>query len=75
VADSDIELVEIEKEDLLPVLENSPEIMEELSRRLAERQLINEGFFQEGKQAEEVAVMRNNYSTRFLKNMKSFFGL
>lgn len=75
VADSDIELVEIKKTDVLPVLENSPEIMEELSRRLAERQLINEGFFQEGKKAEEVAVMRNNYSTRFLKSMKAFFGL
>jgi CRP-like cAMP-binding protein len=75
VADSDIELVEIEKTDVLPVLENSPQIMEELSRRLAERQLINEGFFQEGKKAEEVAVMRNNYSTRILRSMKAFFGL
>jgi small-conductance mechanosensitive channel/CRP-like cAMP-binding protein len=74
-ADSDIELVEIEKDAVLPVLQNSVEIMEELSRRLAERQLINEGFFQEGKQAEEVAVMRNTYSTRFLNSMKSFFGL
>jgi len=59
----------------LPVLETNPGIMEELSRRLAERQLINEGFFKEQKKAEEVAVMRRNYTERFLKSMRAFFGL
>jgi hypothetical protein len=49
--------------------------MEDLSKRLAERQLVNEGFFREGKRAEEVAVMRSNYTERFLQSMKVFFGL
>lgn len=75
VAETDLEVIEIEKANILPVLENNPGIMEELSRRLAERQLINEGFFKEQKKAEEVAVMRRNYTERFLKSMRAFFGL
>lgn len=75
VAETDLEVVEIEKADLLPILEGNPGIMEELSRRLAERQLINEGFFKEGKKAEEVAVARTRYASRFLQSMKTFFGL
>jgi CRP-like cAMP-binding protein len=75
IAETDLEVVEIEKTNILPILENNPGIMEDLSKRLAERQLINEGFFKEGKKAEEVAVMRSNYTQRFLQNMKVFFGL
>ncbi len=75
IAETDLEVFEIEKTNILPILENNPGIMEDLSKRLAERQLINEGFFKEGKKAEEVAVMRSNYSQRFLQNMKVFFGL
>ncbi|HEY7535039.1 MAG TPA: mechanosensitive ion channel family protein [Thermodesulfobacteriota bacterium] len=75
MAETDLEVVEIEKKNLLPILENTPGIMEDLSKRLAERQLVNEGFFREGKRAEEVAVMRSNYTERFLQSMKVFFGL
>ncbi len=75
VAETDLEVVEVEKTNILPILENNPGIMEDLSKRLAERQLINEGFFKEGKKAEEVAVMRTNYTERFLQSMKTFFGL
>ncbi len=75
IAETDLEVVEIEKTNILPILENNPGIMEDLSKRLAERQLINEGFFKEGKKAEEVAVMRSNYTQRILQNMKGFFGL
>ncbi len=75
VAETDLEVVEVEKANILPILEHNPGIMEDLSKRLAERQLINEGFFKEGKKAEEVAVMRTNYTERFLQSMKTFFGL
>jgi len=75
VAETDLEVVEIEKTNLVPILENNPGIMDELSRRLAERQLINEGFFREEKKAEEVAVARTRYASRFLQSMKMFFGL
>lgn len=75
LAETDLEVVEIEKANILPMLEANPGIMEELSQRLAERQLINEGFFKEHKKAEEVAVMRRNYTERFLRIMKAFFGL
>jgi small-conductance mechanosensitive channel/CRP-like cAMP-binding protein len=75
MAETDLEVVEIEKKNLLPILENTTGIMEDLSKRLAERQLVNEGFFKEGKRAEEVAVMRSNYTERFLQSMKVFFGL
>jgi small-conductance mechanosensitive channel/CRP-like cAMP-binding protein len=75
VAETDLEVVEIEKTNILPILEDNPGMMEDLSKHLAERQLINEGFFKEGKKAEEVAVMRTNYTQRFLQSMKVFFGL
>jgi len=75
VAETDLEVVEVDKANIVPILENNPGIMEDLSKRLAERQLINEGFFKEGKKAEEVAVMRTNYTERFLQSMKTFFGL
>lgn len=75
VADTDLEVIEIEKRDLSPIFEDNPMIVEELSRYLAERQLINEGFFKEERKAEEVAVIRIDYSTKFLKSIKSFFGL
>jgi small-conductance mechanosensitive channel/CRP-like cAMP-binding protein len=75
IAETDIEVIEIEKANMLTILETEPGIMEELSRRLAERQLINEGFFKEQKKAEEVAVVRANYTARFLQNMRTFFGL
>lgn len=75
IAETDLEVIEIEKTSILPMLETNPGIMEELSRRLAERQLINEGFFKEQKEAEEVAVVRRNYTESFLKSMKAFFGL
>jgi len=75
VAETDLEVIEIEKTNLVPILGNNPGIMEELSRRLAERQLMNEGFFKEEKRAEEVAVMRTHYAARFLQSMKAFFGL
>jgi small-conductance mechanosensitive channel/CRP-like cAMP-binding protein len=75
IAETDIEVIEIEKASILSMLETNPGIIEELSRRLAERQLVNEGFFKEQKKAEEVAVMRKNYTERFLKSMRAFFGL
>ena len=75
VAETDLEVVEVEKANILPILENNPGIMEDFSKRLAERQLINEGFFKEGKKAEEVAIMRTNYTERFLQSMKAFFGM
>ena len=75
VAETDLEVVEIQKENLLPMLENNPRIIEGLSRHLAERQLINEGFFKEEREAEEVAAMRSTYSARFLHSMKAFFRL
>ncbi len=75
VAETDLEVLEIEKTDLVPILENNTGIMEELSQCLAERQLMNEGFFKEEKKAEEFAVMRTHYATRFLERMKAFFGL
>ncbi|MGH7889021.1 MAG: cyclic nucleotide-binding domain-containing protein, partial [Thermodesulfobacteriota bacterium] len=75
VADTDIDLIEIEKTNILPLLENNPAIIEELSRRLAERQLVNEGFFKEEKRTEDAAVVRNRYAARFLQGMKAFFGL
>ncbi len=75
VAETDLEVVEVEKINILPILENNPGIMEDLSKLLAERHLINEGFFKEGKKAEEIAGLRTNYTERFLQSMKAFFGL
>jgi cAMP-binding proteins - catabolite gene activator and regulatory subunit of cAMP-dependent protein kinases len=75
VAETDVEVIEIEKKNLVPILENSPKTMEELSRCLAERQLMNEGFFKDERKAEEVAMVRKNYSARFLQSMRLFFGL
>jgi small-conductance mechanosensitive channel/CRP-like cAMP-binding protein len=75
VAETDLEVIEIQKENLVSMLESNPRIMEELSRNLAERQLMNEGFFERERRAEEVAAMRTTYSARFLQSMKAFFRL
>jgi CRP-like cAMP-binding protein len=75
IAETDMEVIEIEKKNLIPILEENPGILEDLSKRLAERQLINEGFFQEEKKAEEVQAIRTRYASRFLQSMKTFFGL
>jgi small-conductance mechanosensitive channel/CRP-like cAMP-binding protein len=75
IAETDMEVIEIEKKNLVPILEENPGILEDLSKRLAERQLVNEGFFQEEKKAEEVQAIRNRYASRFLQSMRTFFGL
>lgn len=75
IADTDLEVIEVEKSNIFPMFETNPGIMEELSRRLAERQLTNEGFFKEHKRAEDVAAVSKNYAERFLQSMRVFFGL
>ncbi len=74
-AKTDIEVMEIEKKDLAPIIKNTPGMIEQLSDLLAERQLINEGFFEEAKKGNEVTEARRNYSRKILSGMKSFFGL
>jgi len=74
-AESDIEVAEIEKRDIAPILEATPGIAEALSKRLAERQLINEGFFEDAQQNQDVEEARENYSQQFLQGIQSFFGL
>ncbi|MDZ7716584.1 MAG: hypothetical protein U5J95_10260 [Balneolaceae bacterium] len=68
-------MVEIKKSSLSPILEKNPETMEELSERLADRQLVNEGFFEEIQEEKDVEEVRANYSKKFLRGMKNFFGL
>lgn len=72
---SDLEVMEIEKIDLEQILKKTPEMLEGLSEVLAERQLINEGFFEKAKKENEVEEARKSYSNKILGGMKSFFGL
>ncbi len=74
-AATDIEVMEIEKKDMKPILKNTPGLINKLSDLLAERQMINEGFYEEAKKENEVNKIRKDYSSRFLDGMKSFFGL
>jgi small-conductance mechanosensitive channel/CRP-like cAMP-binding protein len=70
----DCEVIEIRKERLAEMLENSPELLQGLSEMLARRRLENEGALAESAQT-RVKETQHAYQVTFLHRLKSFFEL
>src|SRR5699024_6836702 len=75
IAQSDLKVLEIEKKELQQILKKTPGLVERLSEVLAERRLVNEGFFEKAKKENEVDEARKSYSNKILKGMRSFFSI
>lgn len=73
VADNDLRVLEIGKDALGPILQESPAVAEALSRLVADRQLATEGFFKQQPPAAEAAATRARYATTVLRNIRDFF--
>jgi len=75
VAQTDCEVVEIDKSIMAEFLQNKPDLLQKLSELLARRKLETEGVLAENAQKHVVLVRQGEYTARFLAKLKSFFEL
>jgi CRP-like cAMP-binding protein len=71
VAENEVHLVEISKEDIEPVIKANPDLLEKLSAILARREEEN---IERRKSMERIPA-ETNRKEAFLKKLKSFFNL
>jgi small-conductance mechanosensitive channel/CRP-like cAMP-binding protein len=73
VAETDVRVIEIGKAAIQPVLARNPGIAETLSRQLAERRMVNEGFFKTTRPPGETSDTRDRYAVGILRSIREFF--
>ena len=75
IAQSDCEVMEVEKAILGDLLKDSPDLLQKLSELLAKRKLETEGVLAEALHKPQMAEKQQEYATRFLHRLRSFFEL
>ena len=75
IAQSDCEVMEVEKAILGDLLKDSPDLLQKLSELLAKRKLETEGVLAEALNKPQTAEKHQEYATRFLHRLRSFFEL
>jgi len=74
-AQTDCEVMEVDKTILGDLLKDSPDLLQKLSELLAKRKLETEGVLAEGLTKPHIAEKHQEYATRFLHRLRSFFEL
>lgn len=75
IATTEVECFRIDKEDFHSILRNRPEIAEEISRILAQRQLENSAGEKPLPVTEQQQLQSDLAQNRILDNIRSFFGI
>jgi len=75
VAHTDCEVVEITKTVLAKSLQANPDLLDQLSKLLAKRQMETEGILAAGTPRERIEAQQNKYAATFLDKLQSFFKL
>jgi small-conductance mechanosensitive channel/CRP-like cAMP-binding protein len=75
IAESDCEVMEIDKPTLANVLQANPEFVQHLSELLARRRLETEGVLAETAQKQLTPAQQQEYTAGFLAKLRSFFEL
>ncbi|MBI3414630.1 MAG: mechanosensitive ion channel family protein [Verrucomicrobia bacterium] len=74
-AQTDCEVLEIEKPVLGEILQGRPELLQQLSELLAQRRMETEGILAENAQKQTLIAKRLEYSANFLAKLRDFFEL
>jgi small-conductance mechanosensitive channel/CRP-like cAMP-binding protein len=75
VAQTDCEVVEIDKSIMAEFLQNKPDLLQKLSELLARRKLETDGVLAENAQKHMALAKQREYTAGFLAKLKSFFEL
>jgi CRP-like cAMP-binding protein len=75
MAGTDCEVVEITKEVLAKSLQENPELLDQLSKLLARRQMETEGILASEKSSDQIQAQQSKYAATFLDRLHSFFEL
>ena len=75
MAHTDCEVVEITKNVLARSLQANPDLLDQLSKLLAKRQMETEGILAAGAPRESVEAEHKKYAASFLDKLQSFFEL
>jgi len=75
IAEGDCEVMEIQKAAFAAIVEESPELLQNLSDLLAQRQMETEGLLETVTQSQEVTERRAQYAAGFLSKLYRFFDL
>lgn len=71
----DLLLLQIDKDDIAPILAASPALVEEMSKVLAQRRMLTEGVFREQEAISLSADVESRYRERFVGTIRRFFKL